>query len=244
MKGRVRGLLVLLLFPSSCASQTDLNILYKRGMIEARHDDWAPAMKDLEQFGGAACGPARPDRRCREAYLALGRLRERRGAVASAWAAFDRALSLPPHDSDAAVAEDLARVQQEVADKLQQAAGRGPIIVRYRDEVPDEYSLRSVSISIDFAPVVTRDKNAGELHNADFAQLFAGALPAGQHVLVVESVHDCKPRQEVPCTRSQLHHAWSFESAVRTPTTLELRAYADPGEDGQPAQPTAALSVR
>jgi tetratricopeptide (TPR) repeat protein len=240
----VRGLLAALLFSSACASQADLNILYKRGLMEERHDNWAAAMKDLDQFAGAACGPSRPDRRCREAYLALGRLRERRGAVASAWAAFDRALSLPPHHHDAAVAEDLVRVQQEVADKLQQAAGQGPIIIRYRDEVPDEFSLRSVSISIDFAPVVTRDKNAGELHNADFAQIFAGPLPAGQHVLVLESVHDCKPRQEVPCTRSQLRHAWSFESAARAPTTLDLRAYADPGEDGKPAQPTAALTVR
>ena len=237
-------LLTTILLISACASQTDLNILYRRGIIEARHDDWASATKDLEQFASAACGTAHPDRRCREAYLALGHLRERRGTVASAWAAFDRALALPPHERDPAVAEDLARVQQEVADKLQQSAGHGPIVIRYRDEVPDEYSLRSVSISIDFAPVVTRDKNAGELHNADFAQIFAGPLPAGQHVLVLESVHDCKPRQAVPCTRSQLHHAWSFDSATRAPTTLELRAYADPGEDGKPAQPTAALTVR
>jgi len=91
---------------------------------------------------------------------------------------------------------------------------------------------------------VTRDKNVGELHSADFAQIFASPLPAGQHVLVLESVHDCKPRQEVPCARSQLHHAWSFDSEARAPTTLELRAYADPGEDGKPARPTAALTVR
>jgi hypothetical protein len=44
--------------------------------------------------------------------------------------------------------------------------------------------------------------------------------------------------------RAQTHRAWSFETEPHTPTTLELRAYADPGEDGQPARPTAAMTVR
>ena len=104
--------------------------------------------------------------------------------------------------------------------------------------------LRSVTISIDFTVVVTRDKNAGELHSADFMQIFAGPLTAGQHVLVVETVHNCKAGQEAPCARSEMHRAWSFESEGHAPTTLELRGYADPGEDGKPAMPTAAMTKR
>lgn len=245
MSGRlVLMLAIVAVAVAGCASQTDLNILYKRGIKEARKDDWAPAMKDLEQFANAACAGARPDRRCREAFLALGHSREGVGAPAGAWAAFDRALSLPPHEKDAAVQQDLARAQEEVVDKLKQQAEHGPVLVRYRDEVPEEYTLSSVTISIDFSPVVTRDKNVGELHSADFVQIFAGPLPAGQHVLVVEAVHACKTRQEVPCARSELRRAWSFESVGHAPTTLELRGYADPGEDGKPAQPTAAMTVR
>jgi hypothetical protein len=227
----------------ACASEADLNVLYRRGIKEARNDDWAPATKDLEQFADAACAGPRPDRRCREAFLALGRGRERGGAPASAWAAFDRALALPPHDRDAAVREDLARAQQEVADRLQQSPDHGPVLIRYKDEVPDEYNLHSVTISIDFQPVVTRDKNANELHGAEFTQLYAAPIAAGQHVLVVEAVHNCKTGQGVPCARSQLHRAWSFETAAHEPTTLELRVYADPDGDG-PARPTVALTHR
>ncbi len=228
----------------ACASQTDLNILYKRGLKAARKDDFAPAMKDLEQFAGAACAGARPDKRCREAYLALGHCRESVGAPASAWAAFDRALSLPPHEKDPAVQQDLARAQEQVADKLKQQADHGPVLIRYRDEVPEEYSLHSVTVSIDFQPVVTRDKNAGELHSADFLQIYAGPLTAGQHVLVLDAVHNCKTGQDVPCARSELHRAWSFDSEGHAPTTIELRGYADPGEDGKPAKPTASLTKR
>ena len=229
---------------SACASQSDLDSLYGRGMNAARHDDWSLAMKQLTEFTAAACGPVKPDRRCRKAYLALGRGDEREGEPARAWAAFDRALSLPPHALDAGVTNDLARVQQEVLDKLQQSSDRGPVIIRYRDEVPEEYSLRSVTISIDFSPVVSRDKNAAELHSPDFAQVFAAPLPAGRHVLVVDSVHDCKMGQSVPCARSQSHTAWPFENEAHTPTTLELRAFAEPGEGDGPARPTVALTNR
>ena len=145
-------------------------------------------MKDLAQFTSATCWTAKPDRRCREAYLALGRLRERRGAVASVWAAFDRALTAAPRSRRGRRGRT-SRAPSTRSPTSCNLAGQGPILIRYRDELPDEYSLRSVTIAIDFAPVVTRDKNAGELHNADFAQIFGGPLPAGQHVLVVEAVH-------------------------------------------------------
>jgi hypothetical protein len=228
----------------ACASQKDLNILYRRGIKEAKQDDFAAAAKDLEQFAGDACSGARADRRCRETYLALGHCRESAGAPAGAWAAFDRALALPPHDKDDAVKQDLSRAETEVTDKLKQQADHGPVLIRYRDEVPEEYTLRSVTISIDFQPVVTRDKNAAELHSPDFMQIYAGPLTAGQHVLVLDAVHACKTGQEVPCARSEIHRAWAFESEGHVPTTIELRGYADPGEEGKPAQPTASLTKR
>jgi hypothetical protein len=239
----VRGL-ALLLALAACASQKDLNILFKRGIKEAKKDDFAPAMKDLEQFAADACAGARPDRRCREAYLALGHCRESAGAPAGAWAAFDRALALPPHEKDDAVKQDIDRAEAEVTDKLKQQADHGPVLIRYRDEVPEEYTLRSVTISIDFRPVVSRDKNAADLHSPDFMQIYAGPLTAGQHVLVLDAVHACKTGQDAPCARSELHRAWSFDSEGHAPTTIELRGYADPGEDGKPAQPTAALTKR
>jgi hypothetical protein len=234
----------LVLVHGACASKSDLSALYKQGIKAARKDDWDTAMKNLSQFTSAACWVAKPDPRCREAYLALGRGHERAGAAAKAWTSYDRALALPPHDKDDAVTESLQRVQTELADKLRQSSEQGPVLVRYRDEVPDEYSLRSVSIAIDFEPRVTRDKNAAELHSPDYAQVFAGPLPAGQHVLVVETIHGCKPNQDAPCAPSHLHRSFAFDSLPKEPTTIELRAYADPGEGGAPAMPTAAFTTR
>jgi hypothetical protein len=237
----VRGLLLLAI--AACASQSDLNTLYNRGIKAARKDQWEGAMKDLSQFTQWTCWKATPDKRCREAYLALARGHERAGAPAKAWASYDRALTLPPHDKDANVEELRARAQQQVVDRLKEDE-RGPVVIRYRDEVPDEYTLKSVVISIDFQPVVTRDKNATELHSPDFIQVFASSLPAGQHVLVVEAQHSCKTGQDVPCSRSALHRAFAFGSAPHTPVTLELRAYGEAGENGGAAQPTADMTAR
>ncbi|HVZ71662.1 MAG TPA: hypothetical protein VHJ20_04745 [Polyangia bacterium] len=228
----------------ACASQSDLNGLYNRGVKAARKDDWDTAMKDLAAFTTTACPWTNPDKRCREAYLALGRGHERRGAPAHAWASFARALAMPPHAKDAAVEQDLERARQELADKQQATPDRGPVLLRYRDEVPEEYSLRSVMISVDFAPVVTRDKNAGELHSPDFAQVYSGSLPAGGHVLEVESVHDCKTGQERPCTRQHVRRTWAFDTETHTPLTIELRGYADAAEDGAPAQPMIEMTRR
>jgi len=235
---------LLLALVAGCASASDLNILYNRGLKAARKDDWDTAMKDLSQFTSATCWTAKPDHRCREAFLALARGHERAGAPAKAWTSYDRALALPPHDRDAVVQEDLQRVQTELADKLHTAADHGPVLVRYRDEAPDEYSLRSVTLTVDFTTQATRDKNAAELHSPDFVQLLAGPLPSGEHVLLVEVVHDCKAHQGVPCARSVLHRSFAFDTLPKEPTTLEVRTYADAGEAGQPATPMAALAVR
>lgn len=40
---------------AGCASQSDLNILYNRGIKAARKDDWDAAMKNLAQFTSSAC---------------------------------------------------------------------------------------------------------------------------------------------------------------------------------------------
>jgi hypothetical protein len=239
-----KALLLATLALAACASDHDLNVLYNRGIKAARKDDWEPAMTNLAQFTKAACPWTKPDPRCREAYLALGRGHERRGAPAHAWASFDRALAIPPHETDAAVLASLERAKQELADKQQSADGRGPILVRYRDEVSEEYSLRSVVISIDFQPVVTRDKNAGELHSPDYLQVHSGSIPAGGHVLEVESVHDCKAGMDVPCTRQRTRRSWAFDTETHAPLTLELSASADAGEDGKPAQPKIELAKR
>ncbi|MEP6916482.1 MAG: hypothetical protein ABJC89_12585, partial [Acidobacteriota bacterium] len=84
---------------------------------------------------------ARPDKRCREAYLTLGRGHERLGAPGRAWASYDRALELPPHESDAVVQEARARAQQTLVDKLQQTADRGPQL----------YRMMTVRPAVDFA---------------------------------------------------------------------------------------------
>jgi hypothetical protein len=229
---------------AACASDHDLNVLYSRGIKAARKDDWEPAMTNLASFTKAACPWTKPDARCREAYLALGRGHERRGAPAHAWASYDRALAMPPHEKDALVQENLGRARQELLDKQQSSNERGPVLVRYRDEVSEEYALRSVIISLDFQPVVTRDKNAGELHTPDYLQLHSGSIPAGGHVLEVESVHDCRAGMEVPCTRQRTRRSWAFDTETHTPLTLELSASADPGEDGKPAQPKIELTKR
>jgi hypothetical protein len=227
-----------------CASQSDLNILYNRGLKAARKDDWDVAMKDLAQFTSAACPWVRPDPRCREAYLALGRGHERRGIPEYAWASYDRALGMPPHAKDAVVQADAARARQELLDKHQQTGDRGPVLLRYRDEAPEEYSLRSVTISVDFNVVVTRDKNASDLHSPDFVSVFSGSMPVGGHVIEVESVHNCKAGQSVPCARAQVRRSWAFQTEAHTPITVELRGYAEPGEDNAPAQPTIELTKR
>jgi hypothetical protein len=236
-------ILVLILAPTACASQSDLNTLYNRGIKAARKDQWEVAMKDLSQFTQYTCWKASPDKRCREAYLALAHGHERAGAPAKAWASYDRALALPPHDKDANVEQLRASAQQQVVDKLKDDE-RGPVVIRYRDEVPDEYTLKSVVISIDFQPVVTRDKNATDLHSPDYVQVFASSIPAGQHVLVVEAQHSCKTGQDVPCSRSALHRSFAFDSAPHTPTTVELRAYGETSEGGGPTQPTAEMTTR
>ncbi len=216
---------------------------YERGVAAFDGNDMKPAADALETFTGKACGPGSADSRCREAYIKRGHARERLGAPGGAWAAYDAALGFGPHTRDAAVEADLDRTQKELQDKHAGAAGRSPVIVRYRDEVSEEYSARSVVISLDFGPVLAKDKNAQELHSADFAKVFGGSVAAGEHVIVVETVHDCRPGGGVPCSRSRVRRAWPFRSVAHTPTTVEIRAYAEDGPVGGAPRPTLELTT-
>ena len=49
------------------------------------------------------------------------------------------------------------------------------------------------SVSVDFEPVVNKEKDASDLHGADYRRIWGGSTPVGDHVLLVEAVHDCKP---------------------------------------------------
>jgi hypothetical protein len=225
-----------------CAT-TDPAALYKRGVSAFENDEMQPAADALDLFTAKACGPGSSNGRCREAYIKLGHARERLGSPGAAWAAYDAALGFGPHTRDAAVQADLARVQQALKDKHGQASDRSPVIVRYRDEVGDEYSARSVLISLDFDPVLVKDKNASELHSADFAKVFGGSVAAGEHVIVVETVHDCRPGGGVQCARAKVRKAWPFRSAAHTPTTVEIRAYGEDGPSGGASRPTIELTT-
>jgi hypothetical protein len=210
----------------SCTMGADPSELYERGVKESRAEQWEPAVNDLESFVQKACEGARADKRCRKAEMTLGAAYEHRGAPARAWVAYDVALTLPPKDQGDAL-EDRSRVEQQVRDQQSAAGGRGPVMVRYRDEMTDEFTARSVLVSIDFNPVHERNKGAAELRSDEFTQLWAGVLPAGEHVLVIEAAHTCKPGTAATCAASQVHRSWSFSSEAHAPTGLDVRAFAE-----------------
>jgi hypothetical protein len=228
----------------SCSMGVEPRVLYERGVQEGRAEQWEPAINDLESFTSKACEGPRPDKRCREADLTLGHAYEHRGAVARAWVAFDTALTLPPHDEEGAAREDLARVEQQLREQQSAGAGRGPVMVRYRDEMTDEFTARSVLVTIDFNPVHARNKGAAELRSAEFTPLWSGSLPAGQHVLVVETAHSCKPGMGARCAAAQVHRSWSFSSEAHTPMGLDVRAFGEPGAGGDNDRLRPALEMK
>jgi hypothetical protein len=231
-----------LLLSLSCSMAANPTELYERGLKEARAAQWEPATGDLEAFTGRACEGSRRDKRCRQAYFTLGRAYQQRGSVARAWVAFDTALAFPSTGEEDAAGTERAAVEQQVRDRQSAAAGRGPVMVRYRDEMTDEFTARYVLVSIDFSPVHARNKGAGDLRSPDFTQLWAGSLPAGDHVLVVEAAHTCKPGTAGQCAASQVRRSWSFSSEAHTPTGLDIRAFAEAGPGDGPARP--ALEMR
>jgi hypothetical protein len=229
---------------SSCASEADLEAQYTRGIKAARAGDYATAAPDLEAYTAKSCDGPRPNPHCREAYLALGRGYERRGEPARAWVAFDTAVALPPHTRDPGVRDDLERAERQLQDKQQQAGDHGPVIVRYRDEVTDEYTPRSVTVSIDMSPVFTNDRHAAELRSPDFTKVWGGSVVAGPHVLVVEAEHGCRPGGGARCAGSHLHQAWTFDNPPRAPVTVEVRAFTRTADGDDMARPALEMHVR
>jgi hypothetical protein len=135
-------------------------------------------------------------------------------------------------------------MQGELAEAHAKETARAPIIIRYRDEVTEQYTPRSVVISVDFEPVVTRDKDVAELRSPDFTRLYSGSVAAGEHVLVIEMAHDCAPSGGPRCARSRVHKAWPFSAPAHTPSTIDMRAYAESGEGDSAARPALEITAR
>ena len=218
--------------------------LYDRGQAAFKQGKLEPAVSDLESFVAKSCGPTGQHGHCRQAYLTLGHAYEKREAPGKAWAAYDSALTFGPHSADEAIQTDRDRMRDLLAAQQQKETGRAPVIIRYRDEVTDEYTARSVIISLDFQPVVTKDKDVGELRSPDFRRLYSGSVPAGEHVLVVEMAHDCAPGGGAHCARSRVHKAWPFSAPAHTPSTIDIRAYAQSGGGDNPSRPALELQAR
>jgi hypothetical protein len=217
---------------AACASSGRRAASYDRGMTAFGSDQMKQAAEAFDGFVDDACGGPQPDQRCRTAYLKLGHAHERLGDNGAAWTAYDAALALPPHTRDDAVRADLERVQKILVEG-RPGGDLTPVVILYKDEVDDgQFSARSLVISLDFEPIVNRSKDIGELHLGDFRRIYGGSVPSGEHVLLVEAVHDCKPGGG-PCARSKLRRAWAFRSEGHEPKTIEIRALTGtlPGDD-------------
>ena len=241
-RGRVVVAVATLIALAGCAPSPDE--LYSRGMAAFKAGKSDAGTADLEKFVAGRCEGGGDEPRCRHAQVTLGHTYEKRGQLARAWAAYDQALAFPPHKTDAAVTADRDRVRDGLTAKQGEANGQSPIIIRYRDEVTESFTPRSVAISLDFAPVMNKDKDAAELRSPDFHKVYSGSVAAGDHVLVVDVAHGCAPSAGPRCARSNLHRAWPFTSEARTPTTLEVRAYTEPEDGDKPARPALDLTSR
>jgi hypothetical protein len=235
--------LLLVALCLTCASAAKPGTLYRKGIDSFEADDMAGAATALAAFVDKTCPPASTDKRCRDAFIKLGHAHERQGSPAGAWAAYDAALTFPPHTRDEAVKADLDRTQRELAERKDRGGDQAPVVILYRDEVGDEFNARSLVVSVDFEPVVTKEKDASDLHGSDYRRIWGGSAPVGDHVLVVEAVHDCKPGMG-RCARSHLRKAWSFKSAVHAPVTIQIRAYGEDGEGDAPAHPALDFGLR
>jgi hypothetical protein len=217
--------------------------LYERGQASFKQDKLEPAVADLEAFVHKSCGPTGAHQHCRQAYLTLGHAYEKQSSPGKAWAAYDETLTFGPHAGDEAIETDRDRMREALSAAQQKATAQAPVIIRYRDEVTDQYTARSVVISLDFQPVVTRDKDVGELRSPDYRRLYSGSVAAGDHVLVIEMAHDCTPGGGGHCARSRLHQAWPFAALPHTPSTIDIRAYTESGE-GDDARPALDVTLR
>ncbi|HXU62063.1 MAG TPA: hypothetical protein VN962_10200 [Polyangia bacterium] len=241
-RGRSLAAGLVLVALAGCSPSPDE--AYSRGMAAFKAGKADAGTADLEKFVGQKCAGGGEEPRCRHAQVTLGHTYEKRGQLAKAWAAYDQALTFPPHKTDAALTADRDRVRDGFTAKQGEAGGQTPIIIRYRDEDTEGFTPRSVAISLDFAPVLNQDKNAAELRAPEFHKVYSGSVAAGDHVLVVDVAHGCAPSAGPRCTRSNLHRAWPFTSQARTPTTLEVRAYTEPEDGDKPPHPALDLTSR
>lgn len=218
--------------------------LYERGQASFKHDKLDAASSDLEAFVAKSCSAGGSHPHCRRAYLTLGHIYEKRAAIAKACAAYDEALTFGPHAGDEAIQSDRDRMKEALTAEQQKEGAQAPVVIRYRDEVTEEYSPRSVVISLDFQPLVTKDKDVAELHSPEFHKLWSGSVSAGQHVLAIDMAHDCAPGGGAKCARSRVHKTWPFTAPPHTPSTIDIRAYAESGEGDDPARPALDIVAR
>jgi hypothetical protein len=227
-----------------CASAAKPGTLYRTGVDAFEADDMAGAVTSLGAFVEKSCPPTSTDKRCREAYIKLGHAHERQGSPAGAWTAYDAALAFGPHTRDAAVKADLERTQAQLAERRDRGGDQAPVVILYRDEVGDDFNPRSLIVSVDFEPVVTKEKDASDLRSADYRRIWGGSAPVGDHVLMVEAVHDCRPGSGGRCARSHLRKAWPFKSVVHSPVTIQIRAYGEDGPGDAPTHPALDFTLR
>ena len=239
-----RSLVAVAILCLSCASAAKPGTLYRKGVDAFEADDMAGAATALGAFVDKSCPLTSTDKRCREAYIKLGHAHERLGSPAGAWAAYDAALAFPPHTRDAAVKADLgahAGAARRAARSRRRSGARSSSCTATRWAT---ISTRARwSVSVDFEPVVTKEKDASDLHGADYRRIWGGSAPVGDHVLLVEAVHDCKPGIGGRCARSRLRKAWSFKSAVHAPVTIQIRAYGEDGEGDAPRTRARVLAA-
>lgn len=239
-----RKLLLACVAGLACASVAKPGTLYKTGIDKFEADDMDGAAQSLQAFVDKSCGSVNPDKRCRDAHIKLGHAYERLGGPARAWTAYDAALGFPPHTRDAAVQVDVDRTQRQMVERRERNGVQAPVVLLYRDEVSDEFNARSVVISIDFEPVLSKDKDASDLHKAEYQRVYGGSVEPGDHVLTIEAVHDCKPGSGGRCARSKLRKSFPFTSAAHAPTTIEIRAFAEDGTGDAPSHPALELKTR
>jgi hypothetical protein len=234
---------VLLL--AGCASTAKPGALYSQGIKAFENDDLPGAVKALQAFADKSCagGDKAADKRCRRAYLTLAKAHDRAKAPGAAWVAYEGALEFPPHDDDPAVEAERDRARSELAERQQKASEQAPVVISYRDEVGEAYNPRSVRITLDGEAILNKEKDASELRSDTFRRVFGRSVAAGEHVLLVEAVHDCKPGSP-GCARSRIKKAFQFKCAPRTPTTIEIKAFARDGEGDGPARPAIDLATR
>ena len=231
-KGRVPLGWSLVALLGSCAS-SDPETIYTRGMAASRKKDWPAAEKDLESYLGQHCFEHPPDGSCREAALALARGFEAQSRWPEAWAAVDNALGFPPHGKDAQVKEKAEGLAAKVAEDLPTSLDGGtPLLLRYRDESPEGFWVRSAGLWVDGQSVFSKDKGAQDLRSDEWARAYQATVPPGGHTLVAETSYACKPGQGEQCTAGRVRRAWAFRAEPHVPLTLDIHAVVRPPESG------------